>query len=206
MAHWQNEETNEDSNIIATAEAAPTVVDSSDDDDRNLIDRQFETDCPHIWADHNQAVQNEGVEKVMTQCVDIWDADAKDEWPCPTRASSLDTFAQELFKVAEECSLAPRRAHVADWQGSPWRSITPHHPHSTLKTSTTTEGQKPTIIDLSDDTDQDESFDDSKKMTGHATKKAMMAKWVPKQARFRVPRELSLLQRKGKRKVKTRAR
>ena len=99
-------------------EPANTNLESSEDE-RDLIDRQLELDCLEICADHHQAVLHEEKGKLLSKCGDIRESDENKESPCPTRASSLDTFAKELFQVAEACAPVPEMAHIGDWEGFP---------------------------------------------------------------------------------------
>jgi hypothetical protein len=141
-------------------EPANTNLESSEDE-KDLIDRQLESDCLEIYADHHQAVLHGEKGKLLIKCGDTWESDENGESPCPTRASSLDTFAKELFEVAEACARVPEMTHVGDWEGSPWRSLTPHKRPDALRTITAKKEQGTVFIDLIEDTEKDESSDDA---------------------------------------------
>lgn len=141
-------------------EPANTNLESSEDEE-DLIDRQLESDCLEICADHHQAVLHGEKGKLLSKCGDAWENDENGESPCPTRASSLGTFAKELFEVAEACAPVPEMAHVGDWEGSPWRSLTPHRRPDALRTITANKKQRTVFIDLIEDTEEDESSDDA---------------------------------------------
>jgi len=96
-------------------EPANTNLESSEDE-KDLIDRQLESGCLEICADHHQAVLHEEKEKLLSKCGDTWENVENGESPCSTRASSLDTFAKEHFEVAEACAPVPEMAHVGDWE------------------------------------------------------------------------------------------
>jgi hypothetical protein len=106
-------------------EPANTNLESSEDE-KDLIDRQLESGCLEICADNRQAAHRGEVRKLPSKCGDTWENDENVESLCPSRASSLDTFAKELFEVAEVCAPFPETVHVRDWGGSPWRSPRPH--------------------------------------------------------------------------------
>jgi hypothetical protein len=141
-------------------EPANTNLESSEDE-RYLIDRQLEFDCLEICADHHQAVHHGEKRNLSSKCGDTWEDDENGDSPWPTRASSLETFAKELFEVAETCAPFPEMVHVRDWEGSLWRSPTPH-PHSgALRTAAANKEQRTVFIDLSEETQEDESSDDA---------------------------------------------
>jgi hypothetical protein len=104
-------ETIEDDVPENNLEPANTNLESSEDE-RHLIDRQFESDCPEICADHHQAVHHGEKGNMLSMCGDTWENHENGKSPCPTRASSLDTFAKELFEVAEACAPFPEMIHV----------------------------------------------------------------------------------------------
>jgi hypothetical protein len=133
----------------------------SSEDEMDLIDRQLESDCVEICADHHQAVLHGEKGKPLSKCGDTRENDANGESPCPTRASSLNTFAKELFEVAEACAPIPEMAHVGDWEGSPWRSLTPHRCPDALRTITAKKEQETVFIDLIEDSEEGESSDDA---------------------------------------------
>jgi hypothetical protein len=137
---------------LDTAEVVPAAAESSDDE-RDLIDQQFELDCPELCANHHEAFEDKCEEDRLTQFGDIRSDDLKDssQGP-PTRASSLDTFAEDLFQVAEErCSPPPPTAHVREREGSPWRRITPTMLLRTRTTPATTAAERPFYLDFTDD-------------------------------------------------------
>jgi hypothetical protein len=84
-------------------EPANTNLESSEDE-KYLIDRQLESDCLEICADHRQAVHHGEKGNLASKCGDTWEDEENGDSPCPIRASSLDTFAKELFEVAEACA------------------------------------------------------------------------------------------------------
>jgi hypothetical protein len=141
-------------------EPANTNLESSEDE-KDLIDRQLESDCLEICADHRQAALYGEKGKLLSRYGDTWENDENGESPCPTRASSLDTFAKELFEVAEACAPVPETVHVGDWEGSPWRSLTPHRCPDGLRTITAKKEQGTVFIDLIEDTEEDGSSDDA---------------------------------------------
>jgi hypothetical protein len=150
-------------------ESANTNLESSEDEE-DLIDRQLESDCPEICADHHQAVLREN--------------DENGESLCPTRASSLDTFAKELFEVAETCAPVPEMAHVGDWEGSPWRSLTPHRRPDALRTITANKEQRTVFIDLIEDTEEDESSDDAMERVWERYKEPIPASGISRSKAF----------------------
>jgi hypothetical protein len=141
-------------------EPANTNFESSEDE-KYLIDRQLESDCLEICADHHQAVHHGERGNLPNKCGDSWEDGENGESPCPIRASSLDTFAKELFEVAEACAPFPEMVHVRDWEGSPWRSPTPHGRPGALRTIAANKRQRTVFIDLSEETEEDESCDDA---------------------------------------------
>jgi hypothetical protein len=138
-------------------EPANTNLESSEDE-KYLIDRQLESDCLEICADHRQAVHHGEKGNLASKCGDTWEDEENGDSPCPIRASSLDTFAKELF---EACAPFPEMVHVRDWEGSPWRSPTPHGRPGALRTIAANKGQRTVFIDLSEETEEDESSDDA---------------------------------------------
>jgi hypothetical protein len=52
-------------------------------------------------------------------------------------------------------------AHVGDWEGSPWRSLTPHRRPDALRTITANKRQRTVFIDLIEDSEEDESSGDA---------------------------------------------
>ena len=133
----------------------------SSEDERYLIDRQLEFDCLEICADHHQAVYHGEKGNLPSKRGDTWEDDENGESPCPTRAPSLDTFAKELFEVAETCAPLPEMVHVRDWEGSLWRSPTPYGRPGALRTIVTNKKQRTVFIDLSVETEEDESSGDA---------------------------------------------
>jgi hypothetical protein len=134
-------------------EPANTNLESSEDE-KDLIDRQLESDCPEICADHHQAIHYGEKGKRLSKRGDTWENDENWESPCPTRASSLDTFVKELFDVAEACAPVPEMVHVRNWEGPPWRSPTPNRRSDALRTITANKKQRTVFIDLSEDTEE----------------------------------------------------
>jgi hypothetical protein len=158
-------------------EPANTNLESSEDE-KDLIDRQLESDCLEICADHHQAVLHGEKGELLSKCGDTWENDANGESPCPTRASSLDTFAKELFEVAEACAPIPEMAHVGDWKGSPWRSLTPHRCPDALRTITAKKEHETVFIDLIEDTKEDESSDDAMERVWERSKEPIPASGI----------------------------
>ena len=132
----------------------------SSEDEKDLIDRQLESGCLEICADHHQALHH-GERKLLSKGSNTWESDENGESPCPARASSLDTFAKELFEVAEACAPFLGTEHVRDWEGSPWRSPTPHRRLGALRTITANKERRTAFIDLSEETEEDESSDNA---------------------------------------------
>jgi hypothetical protein len=137
-------------------ELTNTNLESSENEE-DLIDRQLESDCLEISADH-QAAHSADKGMLLSKCSDTWEDGGS---PCPTRASSLDTFAKELFEVAEACTPVPEMAHVGDWEGSPWRSLTPHKRPDALRAIAASKEQRTVFIDLIGDTEEDETSGDA---------------------------------------------
>lgn len=107
------------SEAVPKAQRTSTVVELSEDEEA-LIDRQLEAECPSLYANHRQTLENDDLDETWAESGNGWDASSRQESPCQTRASSLDTFATELFRIAGECTPAPQTAHVGEWKGSPW--------------------------------------------------------------------------------------
>lgn len=126
------------------------------DADEDLIDRQLESDCPELCANHYQVTEYDDFNKNSARPCDIWEAEEREISPCTRRASSLGKFVYEPFNFAEDSGLAdPQIAHVSDWEGSPWRSITPFRPVRPSRTEAITDEKRLVIIDLSQDTEDE---------------------------------------------------
>ena len=91
------------------ASANSRLIESSDDEE-DLVDQQLEADCPWLCADHRQTIEDDNLEAMMTFSCNTWDTGPRRESLHPTRASSLDTFAKELFEAAEKCNPDPQIA------------------------------------------------------------------------------------------------
>lgn len=125
-----------------------------DEHDLDLIDQQIEFGCPQLWADHHSDIET----------VEVWETEEQEPSPCARRASSLDTFAKELWVEVARCSPSPPKsdsvAHITDWSG--WRSVTPNQPpeQTTEKRST---AKEPMAIDLAEETEDDADSTGKKK-------------------------------------------
>jgi hypothetical protein len=160
----------------------------SSEDERYLIDRQLESDCLEIYADHHQVAHHGGKGNLPSKCGDTWENDENEGSPCPTRAFSLDTFAKELFEVAETCAPFPEMVHVRDWEGSPWRSPTPHGRPGALRTIAANKEQRTVFIDLSEETQEDESSDDAMERVWERYRESIPASEM---SRFKAPVDFS---------------
>jgi hypothetical protein len=149
---------------VLEGKTTSTVVESSEDEE-DLIDRQLEAECPNLYANHRQTVEKDDLKDIWVESGNVWEAGSREESPCPTRGSSLDTFATELFRIAEECTPAPQTAYVGEWKGSPWRSVTPYGLPSALRTEAKTEEKTLVVIDMSGDT-EGESSDEARSAGG----------------------------------------
>ena len=96
------------------------------ENEEDLIDRQFEADCPEICAETYRAWDTEELKGPTSHTNDHWAVGVKGEssgqW-----ALWSGSFAKELMEVADY-SPVPQTAQATDWEGSPWRSVTPHRP------------------------------------------------------------------------------
>lgn len=126
------------------------------DADEDLIDRQFEAECPELCASHSQVTDYDDLRNDSTWSSDCWEVEEREKSPCTRKSFSLDQFTNELFNIAEDSSPAPpQMARVGDWEGSPWRSSTPFRPVCASRTGATTQEKKVAIIDLSQDTEDE---------------------------------------------------
>jgi hypothetical protein len=125
------------------------------DADEDLIDRQFEADCPELCASHSRVTDYDDLKNNSAWPSDCWEVEGRERSPCARKSSSLDKFTNELFNIAEDSSpVPPQMTRVGDWEGSPWRSITPFRPVRASRAEATTE-EKVVIIDLSQDTEDE---------------------------------------------------
>ena len=164
---------------VAGATMTSSSIESSDDEE-DLVDRQLEADCPGLCANHRQTIEYDNLDATTTCSGNAWDTGPRREFLYTTRASSLDTFAKELFKSAEKCSPAPQIAHTGEWEGSPWRSVTPHLLHCAVRTITASGGQMTHVIDLSMDTDEEMSAEKDKGGFEKDAEKSAAANGMPK--------------------------
>lgn len=161
-ASWSDSKVIQNSETMTIGRVSYTFT-KSFEDENDLIDRQIEAACPELCADHHKAVEEDNWDERTAESIDIWDKRVREESPCPTRASSLNTFVKELFEVADKCSPAPPTACVDDWKGPRWRSVTPFRPANALRTEATTKERRAVVIDLSGETDE-ESCDEGKEV------------------------------------------
>ena len=146
---------------------------TSDDDEQDVIDRQLALTCAEFNADHGVAYAEKNLTEVQLAFSNIWEFEEKEASPCPPSAQAADTFAEELQEAAIESTPEPELAHITEWDGS-WRSITPNMPFRLWPKSTTVE-PKVRVIDLTEDTEEDDSPSDIGQNDGQGTRATVKA-------------------------------
>jgi hypothetical protein len=152
-----NSEAIENPGLRLDSVPAQTLVQPSDEDE-DLVDRQFEAQCPDILADHRRAFNDGESIEPPPASVDTGTEEVRAASPGSARTSPLYTFPRALRQATEEASAASRASSVAninDWNGS-WKSMTPQIPPTDFRAAGTMLKVKKGIIDLSGDTDDEE--------------------------------------------------